>query len=107
MTTPAARAQQTWTRADVLALGVQTDLRTAGAIFGYSATQAYEAAKHDRLPFPVIRCGIRYVVPVQPILELLGISDPSGLDDSSQAPDLGRSADGAQGLRPVPAAGTP
>lgn len=62
-----------WTAAQVRALGVRTDLRTAGSIFGMSPTQCYEAAKADRLPFPVLRVGIRYVVPVAPILELLGL----------------------------------
>jgi hypothetical protein len=74
MTRPASpETRQEWTAGQVRALGVKTDLRTAGSIFGYSPTQVYEAAKSDKLPFPVIRCGVRYVVPVQPILDLLGI----------------------------------
>jgi hypothetical protein len=73
MSRAAAPTRREWTADAVRSLGVQTDLRTAGEIFGYSPTQVYEAAKSDKLPFPVIRCGVRYVVPVQPILDLLGI----------------------------------
>jgi hypothetical protein len=70
-----APARQEWTPDAVRSLGVVTDLRTAGSIFGYSATQVYEAAKAGRLPFRVIRRGTRYAVPVAPLLELLGLGD--------------------------------
>jgi hypothetical protein len=68
-----------WTRAAIVALGVRTDLRTAGSIFGLSATQSYVAAKAGRLPFPVLRIGSRYSVPVQPLLGLLGIDGGEGI----------------------------
>jgi hypothetical protein len=68
-----------WTRAAIIGLGARTDLRTAGQIFGMSETRVYEAAKAGRLPFPVLRVGTRYVVPVQPLLALLGIDGGEGI----------------------------
>jgi hypothetical protein len=62
-----------WTAEQVRQLGVTTDLRTAASIFGLSSTQAYEAAAADRLPFRFLRIGIRYVVPTEPIIQLLGL----------------------------------
>lgn len=71
---------RTWTAADVLALGVRTDVETAGAIFGLSRTQAYEAVNHNRFPVPTFRVGRRLVVPVVPILKLLGLdTEAAGL----------------------------
>ena len=84
--------EKRWTAAQVRALGVRTDIRTAGEIFGLSATQAYEAAKAERLPFPVLRVGVRYIVPVAPILQLLGID--GGSDDRLAAGDQRRSGGG-------------
>jgi hypothetical protein len=60
----------------VLALGVTTDVPTAGSILRLSKTQAYERVKDGTFPVKVIRVGGRLVVPVAPILELLGLSDP-------------------------------
>jgi hypothetical protein len=62
-----------WTADDVRALGVRTDVETAGSIFGLSRTQAYEAVNGNRFPVPTFRIGRRVVVPVAPILALLGI----------------------------------
>lgn len=62
-----------WTAADVLALGVRTTVETAGDIFGLSRTQAYEAVNHERFPVPTFRVGRRVVVPVAPILRVLGL----------------------------------
>lgn len=64
---------KTWTAAEVLALGVRTDVETAGSIFGLSRTQAYEAVNGERFPVPVFRIGRRVVVPVAPIVKLLGL----------------------------------
>ena len=68
---------RTWTREQVTALGVRTDVETAGSIFGLSRTQAYEAVKAHRFPVPTFRIGRRFVVPVAPILALLGIDAPT------------------------------
>jgi hypothetical protein len=71
MTAPA------WTPEAVRALGVRTDVPTAGAIFGLSRTQAYEAVKRGDFPVTVIKVGRRAVVPVAPILGLLGLDGSS------------------------------
>lgn len=64
----------TWSEEAIRALGTKTDVETAGAIFGMSRTQSYEAAKAGRFPVPVVPIGDhRLVVPVAPILRLLQI----------------------------------
>lgn len=71
----------TWSEADVRALGVRTDVETAGSILGLSRTQSYEAVRTDHFPVPVFRIGRRIVVPVAPILALLGIgTEPAGAE---------------------------
>ena len=60
-----------WTDADIRALGAITDLPTAASIFGIGRAQAYELAKNDDFPVPVIRVGSRYRVPVAAILAAL------------------------------------
>jgi hypothetical protein len=85
-----------WTRRDVEGLGVQTTVPLAGAVFGYSQTQAYEAVKAGTFPVPVIRCGRRIVVPVAPILAALGL-EIGGEQIRSPAPGL---RPGAAGERP-------
>jgi hypothetical protein len=73
----AATAATEWTPEKIRALGARTDVRTAGDIFGMSRTQAYEAVKAHRFPVEPIRVGCRLVVPVVPILRLLGIDEPA------------------------------
>jgi hypothetical protein len=73
-----------WTAAAVFALGVRTDVETAGDIFGLSRTQAYEAVNHERFPVPTFRIGRRVVVPVAPILRVLGLD--------GQTPDVASAA---------------
>jgi len=64
----------TWTEADVRSLGVRTDLETAcAAVLGIGRTKSYELARLGELPFPVLRVGSRIVVPVAPLLRLLGL----------------------------------
>jgi Helix-turn-helix domain len=63
----------------VRALGATTDLRTAGTIFGLSATTAYELARRGRFPVPVIRAGRQYRVSVAAILAVLDpAAEPTG-----------------------------
>ena len=69
------RTRTEWTAQEVRALGVQTDIATAGSIFGLSRTQAYVAVNNGLFPVPVIKVGRRYLVPTAPILRLLGL-DP-------------------------------
>lgn len=66
----------TWTPEAIRALGVRTDVPTAGAILaGLCKDESYRMVKRGKFPVPVLHVGRRLVVPVQPILELLGI-DP-------------------------------
>lgn len=81
MSTPAKSGHQSdndrgavWTEQRIRALGAVTDLPTAGAIFGLGRALAYELAKNDDFPVPVIRAGTRYRVPVAPILAALHIA---------------------------------
>ena len=46
----------------------------AGEILaGLCKDEAYRAVQRGEFPVPVVKCGRRMVVPVAPILELLGI----------------------------------
>jgi hypothetical protein len=67
-------ANHVWTIEAVRNLGTTTDIETAGAILGIGRTKAYELAKEDGFPVAVIKIGRRYLVPVPPILALLGAS---------------------------------
>lgn len=63
----------TWTEEAVRALGVRTDLQTALDVVGIGRTGGYQLAAKGELPFPVLRIGKQYVVPVRGLLEALGI----------------------------------
>jgi hypothetical protein len=83
----------TWTPDAVrefAAENLTTDVGTGGSLFGLSRTQAYEAVKAGEFPVKVIRIGRRLVVPVAPILALLGI-EPAGpgadTDTTAERPD--------------------
>jgi hypothetical protein len=72
-----------WTPAEVVALGVRTDVPTAGEILaGLCRDEAYRSVKRGDFPVPVVKVGRHLAVPVAPILELLGIKPgdqpPSG-----------------------------
>lgn len=67
-----------WSTAEVRALGVRTDLVTACAVvFGCGKNKAWELYHAGDLPFPALRVGRRVVVPVQPLLQLLGLAEPA------------------------------
>jgi hypothetical protein len=66
---------RTWTLEEVRALGVRTDLVTAASVLGIGRTSAHELARAGTFPVPVLRLGRRYVVPVAPLLRLLGVDD--------------------------------
>jgi hypothetical protein len=82
--------RRVWTPAEVIALGVRTDVPTAGEILaGLCRDEAYRSVKRGDFPVPVLKVGRRLVVPVAPILELLGIkpddqppSGPAARNDS-------------------------
>jgi hypothetical protein len=66
-----------WTVERIRALGAVTDVATVGQIFGMSRSSAYELARGNRLPMPVLRVGSRYRVSVAAILTALGVpSEP-------------------------------
>lgn len=50
-----------------------TDIRTAAEVLGIGLNQAYRAAKAGDIP--TLRLGGRLVVPVRPLLALLGADD--------------------------------
>lgn len=87
-----------WTRAEVEALGVRTDVPTAGEILGgLCRDESYRAVKRGKFPVPVLRVGRRMVVPVRPILQLLGLdSDTATGGTSPEAPPV-HAADPAPG----------
>lgn len=62
-----------WTEDRIRALGAVTDLPTAARIFGLGRSLAYDLARTDRFPAPVIRAGTRYRVPIAGILAALGL----------------------------------
>jgi hypothetical protein len=66
-----------WTTDEIRALGVRTDLVTAASILGIGRTKAYELARSGTFPVPTLALGARYVVPVTPLLRLLGVEDKS------------------------------
>lgn len=70
----AAKAK-TWLADDVRALGVTTDLVTAGSVLGLSKNTAYRLAEACDFPVRLLRLGAQYRVPVADLLRLLGI-DP-------------------------------
>jgi hypothetical protein len=86
-----------WTRAEVEALGVRTSVGVAGSIFGLCRTEAYELHKRGAFPTPVIRVGHRLVVPVQPILDLLGLDTDKATGGTSPEVPPANTADPAPG----------
>jgi Helix-turn-helix domain len=66
-----------WSAQEVRELGIQTDLQTAASILGIGRGTAYDMARRGRFPTSVLRIGSRYVVPVAPLLELLGVAGDS------------------------------
>ncbi|HEX5496889.1 MAG TPA: hypothetical protein VFX70_20195 [Mycobacteriales bacterium] len=75
--------RRVWSVAEVRALGVRTDLVTAGQVLGIGRTVAHQLARRGDFPVPVLRVGHKYVVPVAPLLELLGV--PAGTDPAGAA----------------------
>lgn len=63
-----------WSVADVQALGVRTDVPTAGRVLGMGSVTAYDMARRGDFPVPVLKLGRKYVVPVAGLLTALGIS---------------------------------
>jgi len=62
-----------WTAEKVRELGLVTSLETAGQILGIGRSKAYEMARHDEFPVPLMRVGRKYTVSVTAILKYLGV----------------------------------
>jgi hypothetical protein len=58
---------------ELLALPVTVDLSTAGRAFGLGRTKAYEMARADEFPCPVLSLGRRLVVTKAALLKALGM----------------------------------
>ena len=90
---PPPVAAEGWTEQRVRALGVVTDLPTAGQILGLSRTTAYALARQGRFPTPVLRVGRLYRVSVNDLLRVLNLAtDPP--DGRLERPPAG-SVDGS------------
>ncbi len=79
-------SRRVWSAEEVRALGVRTDLATAASVLGIGRTKAHELARADALGVPVLRLGTRYVVPVAPLLALLGLAPDSDLAGLATSP---------------------
>ncbi len=66
-----------WTAEEVRALGVTTDLVTAGSVLGIGRVTAYALNGQGRFPTRVLPLGSRYRVPVSDLLSLLGLAQNS------------------------------
>ena len=67
-------SKKTWTVDDVRALGVTTNIVTAGAVLGIGRSTAYQLARTGQFPVPVMKVGAQYVVAVTHLLRSLGIN---------------------------------
>jgi hypothetical protein len=95
-----------WTREAVLALGIKTDVPTAGAILGnLCKDESYRMVKRGDFPVPVIKVGRKLFVPTAPILRLLDLDTgaagpPRPADDTDHArPAVERLDDNAHDTR--------
>jgi hypothetical protein len=65
------------TRAELLALPVVVDVTTAARALGLGRSTAYELARRDEFPCPVLRVGSSYRVPTAGLFRVLGIEPPA------------------------------
>ncbi|MGW0626053.1 helix-turn-helix transcriptional regulator [Streptomyces sp. NPDC002758] len=63
------------TAADVLALPVAIDLKTAARALGLGRTTAYDLAQRGEFPIPLLRLGTQYRARRADLLDVLGIQD--------------------------------
>jgi predicted site-specific integrase-resolvase len=68
-------ARQRWSPDQIRALGVTTDIVTAGSVLGIGRTTAYRLARSGTFPVPVLKIGNRYLVPITHLLRAVGIED--------------------------------
>jgi predicted DNA-binding transcriptional regulator AlpA len=69
-----SESDEVWSEHDVRALGVTTDIPTAAQILGISRSHAYELARRNEFPVPVLRIGSRSRISVGEVLALLGLA---------------------------------
>lgn len=72
-----AQTMQGLTRAEILALPAVVDVTTAAQALGLGRSTAYELARRDEFPCPVLRVGSTYRIPTAGLLRVLGIEPPS------------------------------
>jgi hypothetical protein len=85
--TSTSRRSTTWTVERVRALGLTTDVATAGHILGLSRTRAYALAQSGEFPIPVLHAGRRLIVPVPALLTALGLSTETSAESASTGVD--------------------
>jgi hypothetical protein len=62
-----------WSLEEIRALGATTDLLTAASVLRIGRTKAYQLARTNTFPVPVLRTGRRYLVAVTHLLRVLGM----------------------------------
>ena len=65
--------RQPWSVEQIRALGVTTDIVTAGAVLGIGRTTAYRLARSGEFPVPLLKVGNRYLVAVAHLLKAIGV----------------------------------
>jgi excisionase family DNA binding protein len=75
-----------WDPAGIRALGVTTDVVTAGEILGLSRNTAYRLVRAGEFPVPVIKAGGQYRIPVAGLLTVLGLEPLAEVPDGSDNP---------------------
>lgn len=79
--------QRVWTAAEIFALGVKTNVPTAGEVLvGWGPSESYKAVARGEFPVPVIKVGRRMIVPVAAIVQLLGLASETDEADSATNP---------------------
>jgi hypothetical protein len=73
------------TTEELLSLPVTVDLPTAGRAFGMGRTKAYELARAEKFPCPVLPMGHRFKVTKAALLKALDIEVPPPADSESSA----------------------
>lgn len=68
-------SRQPWSVEQIRALGVTTDIVTAGSVLGIGRTTTYHLARSGAFPVPVLRIGNRYLVAVAHLLKAVGVED--------------------------------
>lgn len=94
-------SRRIWSPDDVRALGVATDVVTAGSIFGMGRTLARELVRRGDFPVAAIRVGVKIVVPTAPILRLLEVDPGDGEGEARTAPPVANLARSAATTPPV------